>query len=339
METLKYAAYGAAGVSAYHTVKEPAARVAGQVAQNVVKHAKNVIGKLGNKDDGCVANVDQDGNEQKIEESSNVKETTEIVQNHIVDGDLVDNTVGFHPSIDVWPPIPKFRVGDTCWYPKTNITVRVSKVYPPFTKDSDWVYEVKIEDEDGPRTKQTIEPRLQQYRPSTAKSGDQVYGASMITWDVGDGDQTVSLSHVLRKKNVVLFSLPNFDSDETIYGNNSAKQLESFAMSAFDLKLVGVDVIAVVGLTSMDKLKTYLAECGINTKVIIPIADETGALHRELGLGVGTKENELPSKSQWWALYLKNHRVRVVLTEPATSAKTFNIANAKSMLKAATFAN
>ncbi|GAB5366414.1 hypothetical protein AAMO2058_001141700 [Amorphochlora amoebiformis] len=360
-ETAKYAAIGAASVTAYRTVREPAVRL----AQGVVKGAKGIFQTIDKKekekDSKYVATDNADGTvtecpspsfiecetptlpipedamlESKISEpktsepksletSISELKITESKEGVVESADMekkedsaipseipavpnrgivtrVDDTMGFDAKLDAWPPNAKHRQGDECWYPKENCTVLVSKVFPPMSKDSGWIYEIKVGEE---RTKQTLENRLDFYKPAKVKDGDAVYGFSKLRWDPGSGPETTTLSHVLRRSNVMLFSIPNFQKEP----KPAAKLARNLMSSAFDLYLNKVDLIAVVGLGKLEVVKAWLAENHISDKIIVPIADETGELHKELGMGSNRDEDFNPKVSEWFVLYLKNHRI------------------------------
>eukprot|EP00466_Bigelowiella_natans_P018503 jgi/Bigna1/80982/fgenesh1_pg.76_\ len=201
---------------------------------------------------------------------------------------------------------------------------------PPPTKDSEWLYEVQIGED---RTKQTIESYLDIHTPGIIKRGHQLCGEAQVSWDMGKGEETGPIARLLRKTNVVMFSVPNFGSDDDEHGNTTRKQLKTFAETTFPLKVKGVDMVAVVGLGKMKELKDWMKRNGISDKVVVPIADEKGELHRDLGLGLERDEAKCPQKSVWWALYLMDHRVRVVLTEAAERKKHFTDVNAKQMIR------
>jgi len=311
-EAAKYAGIGAVSVTAYRTVRDPAMRM--------VKAA------FGGKKKGGSTSPTPEALEPADEEPSTPPPPPK--EDEIVAFiSPYDDVTPFDPKEDSWPPPSRHRVKDIVWYSKKNCTARVTKVMPPYDMKSEYLYEIMIDD----CAIQTLESKLKEYQPAPLKKAGQVAGYSKVFWDIGNGREEVSVSQILRSKNVVLFSVPKFGEDDGTFGNITSKQLRDFTRHALELKLKGADIIGVVGMGKLEDLKSWLSKHNISPEIIVPIADETGELHKEFGFGADHDENHTPTTGSWWTVYLMNHRARVVLTEINPKRPQFYMSNVKDM--------
>lgn len=140
-----------------------------------------------------------------------------------------------------------------------------------------------------------------------------------------DGMTDVRTDDILGKGLVVLFAVPGAYTPTC-----SAKHLPSFTTHIDEFKQKGVDKIVCLAINDPFVMKFWLEANGA-TGIVEPLADGNGAFTQALGLTMDGSAYGLGTRSQRFAMIIKNGVVQALAIEKPGE---FNVSSGESMLAA-----
>ncbi|BBN01813.1 protein MpPRX4 [Marchantia polymorpha subsp. ruderalis] len=147
------------------------------------------------------------------------------------------------------------------------------------------------------------------------------------TWDEGVKSKfaTTPLKDIFKNKKVVIFGLPG-----AYTGVCTTQHVPSYINNAEKLKAKGVDTIICVAVNDPYVMNGWAEKLNAKDKLDF-FGDFDGSFHKSLGLDFNLSFALLGHRSQRWAAFVDDGKIKVLNVETAPSE--FKVSDAETILK------